>query len=577
MTDYEKLPLVQPVEARCEVSNSRRRRSLCRVLPLILVVLLWIYMDFWLYRRDRTSPSLPLEAQCPQVDPLLPTIKTPALSKMEDYLDSSKFRNESIARMAGAIQIPSESYDDLGPVGEDKRWDTMYDLAAYLEETFPLVYSHLELEKVNTHGLLYTWKGSEDSLKPSVLMAHQDVVPVAESTIHQWTHPPYSGYYDGHYIWGRGASDCKDNLIGILEAVELLLDAGFEPKRTLVLSFGFDEESSGYEGAGHLAPVILERYGKNGVAIIIDEGGGVAEAWGATFAAPAVGEKGYIDTQVIVRMPGGHSSIPPPHNGIGVMSEFITMVEGNLYEPHFHPENPFLRLLQCGAAHGPEFPPEWKKLLASQSNANSDKKDRLANAVAESSDLLKYLLTTSVAVDIIGGGVKANALPERTTALINHRINVGDHVSDVKKHLTELASKIADKYNLTLHAFMGEDETPSSITLTTSKEVLEPAPVSPTTVDSMTPYWVVAGTTRALYGKQVFLAPGIMTGNTDTRYYWDTTSHIFRYKPGYDSDEAGLDGGEIHTVDENVSVLSHVRNVKWYSLFIRNMNEIELA
>jgi Gly-Xaa carboxypeptidase len=527
MTDYEKLPLVQPVKARYEVSKVRRRRILFCVLPLIAAVILWIYLDFSLYQHHRTSLSLPLEAQCPQVYPLLPTTKTPALSQMENYLDSSKFRNESIARMAGAIQIPSESYDDLGPVGEDKRWDTMYDLAAYLERTFPLVYSTLKLEKVNTHGLLFTWKGSEESLKPTVLMAHQDVVPVAESTIDQWTHAPYSGYYDGHYIWGRGASDCKDSLIAILEAVELLIDAGFQPKRTLILSFGFDEESSGYEGAGHLAPVILERYGENGVAIIIDEGGGVAEAWGATFAVPAVGEKGYVDVQVIVRMPGGHSSIPPPHNSIGVMSEFITLVEGNLYEPHFNAENPFLQMLQCGAAHGPEFPSEWKDLLDSQGNGNSDKKNSLAKAVAESSDLLKYLITTSVAVDIIGGGVKANALPERTTALINHRVNIGDHVSDVKKHLTELASRIADKYNITLHAFNDEDETPSSITLTTSENDLEPAPVSPTTVDSITPYWVVSGTTRALYGKEMFMAPGIMTGNTDTRYYWGTTRHIF--------------------------------------------------
>lgn len=200
--ETEKLPLVQPVQACDNVINSRRRKIWCRVLPLMSTVLLWTYVYFWLYPRDETAPSLSLEAQCPQVDPFFPTITTDALSTMEDYIDSTKFRNETIARMAGAIQIPTESYDDLGPVGEDKRWDTMYDLAAYLETTFPLVYSTLELEKINTHGLLYTWKGSDKNLKPTVLMAHQDVVPVAEATIDQWTHPPYSGYYDGHHIWG---------------------------------------------------------------------------------------------------------------------------------------------------------------------------------------------------------------------------------------------------------------------------------------------------------------------------------------------------------------------------------------
>jgi Gly-Xaa carboxypeptidase len=36
-------------------------------------------------------------------------------------------------------------------------------------------HSTLSLTKVNTYGLVYTWKGSDDSLKPLVLMAHQDV------------------------------------------------------------------------------------------------------------------------------------------------------------------------------------------------------------------------------------------------------------------------------------------------------------------------------------------------------------------------------------------------------------------
>jgi Gly-Xaa carboxypeptidase len=66
-----------------------------------------------------------------------------------------------------------------------------------------------------------------------------------------------------------------------------------------------------------------------------------------------------------------------------------------------------------------------------------------------------------------------------------------------------------------------------------------------------------------------------MTGNTDTRYYWDLTRHIFRFAPGFDpEDEAGL--GAIHTVDERVSVLNHVNSVRWYMLFVRNMDEAAL-
>lgn len=69
---------------------------------------------------------------------------------------------------------------------------------------------------------------------------------------------------------------------------------------------------------------------------------------------------------------------------------------------------------------------------------------------------------------------------------------------------------------------------------------LDTAPVTPTEVDGVTPYGVLSGTTRALYGERIIVAPGIMTGNTDTRYYWALTKHIFRYMPGWDPENEGL-------------------------------------
>ena len=129
----------------------------------------------------------------------------------------------------------------------------------------------------STYGLLYTWQGSDDKLKPLVLMAHQDVVPVPASTVDAWTHPPFSGHYDGRYIWGRGSSDCKNQLIAEMETVELLLAADFKPKRTIIMSFGFDEEISGRQGAGHLSKFLIDRYGEDSIAAIVDEGAGFSE------------------------------------------------------------------------------------------------------------------------------------------------------------------------------------------------------------------------------------------------------------------------------------------------------------
>lgn len=512
-------------------------------------------------------------AQCPQVEPLLPVLKSTKLDEMDNFLASQEFRDITVERVAGAIRIPSESYDNMGVVGEDERWDIMFDVADYLEKTFPKVYSTLTLEKVNTHGLLYTWKGSDEALKPVIFMAHQDVVPVDPDTVSQWEHPPWSGDFDGKYIWGRGAVDCKDSLIGILESIEHLIEADFKPKRTILLSFGFDEEISGGRGAATLSKAILERYGKDSISAIVDEGAGLATAWGTLFALPAVGEKGYIDVEVVIRMPGGHSSVPSPHTSIGVASEFIALIEANPYEPKMYPENPFLGLLQCGAAHANEFPKKLKKLLPGGPRTCS-KKGRLEREVAKLDPTAKYAFTTSQAVDMIKGGVKANALPERTSFLVNHRVNIGETPDDVMKQITKLASKIAKKYKLKLNAFNGAEEIPLSITITHRPDILSPAPVTPTSVEGTTPYGILAGTTRALYS-DVVMSPGFMTGNTDTKYYWDLTKHIFRFGPGFDVNDRDVPFNA-HTVNEKLNVNAHIKLVQWYSLFVRNMDEADL-
>ena len=84
-----------------------------------------------------------------------------------------------------------------------------------------------------------------------------------------------------------------------------------KPQRSVVLAFGFDEEVSGGQGAGKMAPYLEEHYGRDAFAILVDEGGGMVEEFGAVFAGPAIGEKGYIDTRIEVTTPGGHSSVPP--------------------------------------------------------------------------------------------------------------------------------------------------------------------------------------------------------------------------------------------------------------------------
>jgi Gly-Xaa carboxypeptidase len=435
-----------PLQEHAQPSRpaSKPRRALAGVL-IPLAVAAYLLYPFSSPQWPLGSGDSSLQApKCAQPVPLFPTAGD-ELDRAYEHVSSESFRNGTIARLSGAVRIPTESFDNMGVIGEDKRWDIMYEFADYLKNTFPRVHKNLKAETVNTHGLVYTWEGSNSELKPTLLMAHQDVVPVPDATKDAWTHPPFEGVYDGTHVWGRGASDCKNQLIAILETVELLLDAGYKPKRSIVLSFGFDEEISGREGAGHLAPFLFERYGKDGIAAAVDEGATFEKVWGQTFAKPGVGEKGYTDVHVVVRMPGGHSSIPSDHTSIGVASELIQAIEAYQYPAHLVEENPYLSQLYCGAEHAPDFPKKLSKLLSSRAKSQSTcaahkKVDKLALEAAKAGPATKYLLQTSQAVDVITGGVKVNALPERTEVIVNHRINIGESPQTAFDHVTSLVS-----------------------------------------------------------------------------------------------------------------------------------------
>lgn len=142
-------------------------------------------------------------------------------------------------------------------------------------------------------------------------MLTSDTVPVERSTIDQWKQPPFSGKYvrarlpppsnasalsrsvtltlflrlqvDG-YVWGRGSCDDKSGTIGIMSTFETMLEQGFVPRRTVVFASGFDEEGSGPRGAGEIGPFLEKTYGKDGIAMIVDEGGGYADQFGVAMA-----------------------------------------------------------------------------------------------------------------------------------------------------------------------------------------------------------------------------------------------------------------------------------------------------
>ena len=87
---------------------------------------------------------------------------------------------------------------------------------------FPLIHSSplVTKEVINSHSLLYTVQGSDPTLMPYMLAAHQDVVPVKDQ---DWDYPPFEAREVDGYIYGRGTIDDKHALmVGIFEGMYLI-------------------------------------------------------------------------------------------------------------------------------------------------------------------------------------------------------------------------------------------------------------------------------------------------------------------------------------------------------------------
>ena len=213
----------------------------------------------------------------------------------------------------------------------------------FLKERYPLMHEKLELTVIARGSLVFRWKGTRSDLDPIALLSHQDVVPISEGTLDDWKHDPFEGVDDGEFIWGRGALDMKNHLIGVLESVETLLSEGFVPERDVYILLGHNEEvmcATSENGATCICNYLKEK----GVHLdaIIDEGGAIlpVEVKGVInkhLAGIGVAEKGYADVEVAVTAKGGHSSQAPNHTAIGHLADVIKDIENHQFKAKMSP------------------------------------------------------------------------------------------------------------------------------------------------------------------------------------------------------------------------------------------------
>jgi carboxypeptidase PM20D1 len=342
------------------------------------------------------------------------TINAPNLQSKITAIPAPALSDDALKHFQQSISYQTVSYGDVS------LWDSLPFIAfrKFLETTYPLVHQQLKREIISNYSYLYKWQGLDTTLNPFILMAHQDVVPIEESTKTQWNFEPFSGIIKDGYVCGRGTTDDKINLISILESTEKLLKENFKPARTIYFVFGHDEELGGKNGAKKIAELLESRKVK--AELVMDEGGFVTDEKvpGVTKPVALVGtsEKGYLSIEFSVNKMGGHSSMPESETAIDILTKAIVKLRSKPFEAKFveSTKNLFEFL-------GPEM-----KFPNNMAFANPIIFKSIIVKNYEKSSSGNAMIRTTFVPTIIHAGIKDNVVPTLATAVVNFRLLPGD-------------------------------------------------------------------------------------------------------------------------------------------------------
>ena len=433
-----------------------------------------------------------------------------------------------VVRLQKGIRFKTISYDDANLI------DTLAfaDFHQFLVQAYPQVFSKLELEKVNKYSLVLHWKGKNSSVKSIILMAHQDVVPVEEATLNKWDVAPFSGGIKNDFIYGRGVIDDKGSMMAILESVEILLKQGFVPASDIYFVFGHDEEISGLKGAKVIAQLFKDR--KINPAFVLDEGGIITEykvpGLNKTAAVVGIAEKGYQTLDLKINIPGGHSSMPEKETAIDEIAKAVVKLK----------ETPFQAQLgetvQSFLAYvGPEMPFVSKMAMANQwlfkpMIISTYSKTAAGNATVR----------TTTATTIFKAGIKENIVPGEADITVNFRTQPG--VSQQK--VIDYVKKIIDDDRIKITP-KGEGNAPTQVAK----------------VDDATFQFIQKNISA--YKKDIIVAPYLVLGATDGRYFGNITSQVFRFSPFTDPEG-------FHGVNERIKISEYKKGISFYYYLMRN-------
>lgn len=444
--------------------------------------------------------------------------------KTQDFSDNTEVRFDeqaAIDALQALVQCKTVSYYDKS-MEDDAEFEKLESL---LPKLYPNVIKNTELIKLPDRAMLFKWAGKSAD-KPTVLMAHYDVVPANEEN---WDKAPFSGEIEGGVMWGRGTLDTKVTFNAILTAANTLLGQGFQPQNDIYMAFSGGEEVNG-EGAVN----IVKLFEEHGIKpdLVVDEGGAVVEGVFPGVKRPCgligIAEKGMLNLEFVCESAGGHASAPKPHTPIGMLSSACINVEGTPFKMHL--TKPVAEMFNTLGRYSTFV----YRLIFANLWLFRPLLDMLAK---KSGGEMNALLRTTVAFTQSSGSPAPNVIPPKASLVANLRLNPEDSVSSAVEYIRNAVNDTDIKLNV-----LGG---------------MEPSPVSETDCEAYRKVEAAIGSTW----KGAIVSPYLMVQCSDSRHYRDLSDHVYRFSAMALTNE---ERATIHGNNERIQLKSIGKAVEFY-------------
>ena len=385
-----------------------------------------------------------------------------------------------------------------------------------------------------TAALLFRWKAERPTQRPMLILGHMDVV---EAKREDWKNDPFEFIEKDGYFYGRGTMDMKNGIVATTLALVKLRQAGFKPKRDIVLFFTGDEETmmnGALKGSTEWKSLLDAEFALNA-----DGGGGAFDKDGRPLGyALDAAEKTYQTYFFTVRNRGGHSSRPRPDNAIYDLADALKKLQAHRFAP---------QLNEVTRAYFQERQKDEKGTLGDAMRrwlTNPD--DQAAADAIENNELEVGRTRTRCVATMLQGGHADNALPQMARAVVNCRIMPGVEPAAVQ---AELQRTVGQEVEITPDpSFIGK-----------------PTPVPPIRQDVMRAY---GKSVQQLHGPAMRVVPNMTTGTTDGSFF--RAAGI----PTYGVDGSwGIspDDERAHGLDERIPVRAMYDNVLHWETMVREL------